>query len=148
MSNFSKIHRALSKAFYHSETIDVDDDFRLIIFSDHHRGRRDGADDFVPCEKTYTTALQYYLDNHYELCLLGDVEEFWENPFWIVMKKYKEILLLEKQFHLRTKLYRIWGNHDDYWENLAWTFNGKTANIYNKNEHSDFRYFAVRCVGK
>ena len=116
MSDFSKIHKALSKAFIKAEILSVDKDFRLIIFSDHHRGRRDGADDFLPCEPTYQTALNHYLDNDYELCLLGDVEEFWENPFWVVMNKYKEILHLEKQFHLRTKLHRIWGNHDDVWQ--------------------------------
>lgn len=117
MSEFSKIHKALNKAFGKSLIIDAkSEDFKLIIFSDHHRGRRDGADDFVPCESTYTYALNHYLDNNFELCLLGDVEEFWENPFWTVMNNYKELLKLEKKFHSTTNLYRIWGNHDDVWQ--------------------------------
>ena len=30
---------------------------RVVIFSDHHRGERDGADDFMRCEKEYSAAL-------------------------------------------------------------------------------------------
>ena len=116
MSDFKKVHKALSKAFRNSEILSASEDFKLIIFSDHHRGRRDGADDFVVCEDTYRTALNHYIDESYELCLLGDVEEFWENPFWIVMNKYKDILALEKEFHVKTKIHRIWGNHDDVWQ--------------------------------
>lgn len=117
MPGFGSIHQSLSKAYAKSKTIETSSqELRIIIFSDHHRGRRDGADDFVNCESTYKTALNYYLKNDFELCLLGDVEELWENPFWMVMKNYKEILALEKQFHVKTKLYRVWGNHDDIWQ--------------------------------
>lgn len=116
MSDFTKVHKALSKAFNKSEIVSVSGNLNLIIFSDHHRGRKDGADDFVACENNYQTALKYYLDKDFDLCLLGDVEEFWENPFWIVMNKYKDVLSLEKKFHDQTNLYRIWGNHDDVWQ--------------------------------
>ena len=33
-------------------TFDIERD-RLVIFSDHHRGARDGADDFWRCERSY-----------------------------------------------------------------------------------------------
>lgn len=33
---------------------------KYIIFSDHHKGNRDGADDFRVCERTYNAALAYY----------------------------------------------------------------------------------------
>ncbi len=116
MSDFKRVHKALSKAYDESEIINVQESSKIIIFSDHHRGRKDGADDFVNCEDTYVAALNHYLSENYELCLLGDVEEFWENPFWIVMSKYKDVLALEKEFHVKTKLHRIWGNHDDVWQ--------------------------------
>ncbi len=92
------------------------DDTKIVILSDHHRGRRDGADDFLNNEVTYQKALKYYLEQDYTLLLLGDVEEFWENPFELVIKKYKEVLALEKQFYDQGKLLRIWGNHDDIWQ--------------------------------
>ena len=76
-------------------------DLKWIVFSDHHRGRRDRADDFLRCEPAYINALKHYLNEGYTLVLLGDVEEFWENPFWTVMNKYKEIassIILNKHF--------------------------------------------------
>ena len=33
---------------------------RFIIFSDQHKGARNGADDFMACEGTYAAALDYY----------------------------------------------------------------------------------------
>lgn len=92
------------------------EDLKLIVFSDHHRGKRDGADDFLPCEKTYLKALNYYLKNGYALLLLGDVEELWENSAGEVMQSYKNVLFAEREFHLRNRFIKIWGNHDDMWQ--------------------------------
>ena len=33
---------------------------RIVIFSDHHKGLGDPADDFRRCEHAYTSALGYY----------------------------------------------------------------------------------------
>ena len=117
MSKTSHIHKALDttteNAFEISGQIS---DTKFIILSDHHRGRRDGADDFLNNEATYQKALNYYLEQGYTLLLLGDVEEFWENPFEIVIKNYKDVLEMEKQFYDQNRLLRIWGNHDDIWQ--------------------------------
>ena len=48
---------------------------KFIIFSDHHKGNRDGADDFRVCERAYNAALAYYYRLGYTLVVLGDVEE-------------------------------------------------------------------------
>ena len=50
---------------------------KFIIFSDHHKGRRNGADDFLICEPNYLAALDYYKDNGYHYIALGDCEELW-----------------------------------------------------------------------
>ncbi len=112
----SHVHKALDRlnAKDNVRTIDIANT-KIILFSDHHRGRRDGADDFLNNEQTYLTALDYYLNRGYTLILLGDVEEFWENPLRLVMKSYKEVLEKEQQFSQNEKLIRIWGNHDDVW---------------------------------
>ena len=54
-------------------------DLRLILFSDLHKGQRDGADDFHACVPTYLAALGYYWEQGFELFLIGDIEELWEN---------------------------------------------------------------------
>ncbi len=92
------------------------DDAKIIIFSDHHRGLKDGADDFVNCEQIYLKALEHYNMKGFTLVLLGDVEEFWECVPALVMKKYKDVLGSETQFYKDARLVKIWGNHDDQWQ--------------------------------
>lgn len=76
------IHAALDRAYTAAETRHiVSGKDRLVIFSDHHRGARDGADDFQRCERSYNAALAYYYKLNYQLLELGDVEELWENSF-------------------------------------------------------------------
>ncbi|MDH3710808.1 MAG: hypothetical protein OER04_13015, partial [Cyclobacteriaceae bacterium] len=90
MSRSKHIFKALDKAYRNALQIESEtDDLKWIIFSDHHRGVRDGADDFLACEGTYIKALQYYHQKGYILLLLGDVEEFWENTFRRVLSSYK-----------------------------------------------------------
>ncbi len=91
------------------------DEIRLVIFSDHHRGLRGKSDDFRRCEQAYSAALGFYLEQDYDLHLLGDVEEFWGHSPRKVMRSYPETLELEGQFLARDRLYRYWGNHDDLW---------------------------------
>ncbi len=90
---------------------------RIIIFSDQHRGERDKADDFNDCEQAYNAALGYYLESNYTLIVLGDVEELWECSPDKVIKKYAESLSLEANFHAPKRYIRIYGNHDDFWNN-------------------------------
>ena len=114
-----KIRHALSETRGHhsiSETRNLDD-LKLVIFSDHHRGVRDGADDFVQCQATYHGALGYYLEAGYELVLLGDVEELWEAAPEAIVAAYETTLRLEQQFAERGALKRFFGNHDDLWRN-------------------------------
>src|SRR5687768_16390221 len=59
---------------------------RFIIFSDQHKGRKNGADDFLPAEKNYVEALRYYNDQKFHFISLGDSEELWENTVAQVMK--------------------------------------------------------------
>ena len=88
---------------------------KFIIFSDHHKGNRDGADDFKVCERAYNAALAYYYRQGYTLVVLGDVEELWEERPQTVIKAYPHTLDLEGKFHQAERYLRFWGNHDDDW---------------------------------
>lgn len=95
-------------------------DLRAVVISDLHRGARDGADDFQRAEPAYSAALGSYLEGGYELWLLGDVEELWENDLdEVVPDSYWQLLELERQF-ARDRggpgLRRFWGNHDLDWQ--------------------------------
>ncbi|MBN2366179.1 MAG: hypothetical protein EH225_09355 [Calditrichaeota bacterium] len=112
------IQRGLQKsrdALHENPSIDIRD-LKLIVFSDHHRGKNDGADDFRPCKAAYHAALGYYLSAGFTLVLLGDVEELWECHAKDVIRTYHDTLILEQRFSLENRLIRFWGNHDDEWQ--------------------------------
>lgn len=93
---------------------------RMVIFSDLHKGARNGADDFRRCERAYNAALGYYYALGYWLVELGDIEELWEERARTVVKKYERTLQLSAQFHIDpdqrgSRYTRVWGNHDDQW---------------------------------
>jgi len=110
------IHDALDCAYRAATEHDISITERLIIFSDQHKGARDGADDFQRCERAYNAALAYYNHLEYHLIELGDVEELWENSFEEVAESYPQTLALAARFHADGRYTRIWGNHD-----LAWS---------------------------
>jgi len=90
---------------------------RVVVFSDLHRGRKDGADDFLRCKPTYHRALGYYLEQEYTLVVLGDSEEMWEcrRPK-AVLRSYPDSFDLEGEFHSKGRFFKVYGNHDDYWD--------------------------------
>ncbi len=107
------------------------------IFSDHHRGARNGADDFQRSERAYNTALAYYFAMGYKLVVLGDVEELWEEKHKHVLESYAHTLELERKFHEAGRYYRSFGNHDDDWgeetavaKHLQPRFGNKPLKIY------------------
>lgn len=110
-----KIGDGLDEAFAAAPVETLGAEERIVVFSDHHRGAGDGADDFRHCEHAYTAALGYYLAAGYRLFLLGDVEELWEEPPARPLERYADVLDLERQFAAAGRLERFWGNHDDAW---------------------------------
>lgn len=90
---------------------------KFVVLSDQHKGARDAADDFLPCEKNYVAALDYYFKNNFTLVGLGDCEELWENKPIDVLRSYRDDLLLELNFLKDDRFVKIFGNHD-----LEWSF--------------------------
>ena len=109
----SALQRVLNETRAHLVPLDAATD-RYVIFSDHHKGQRDGADDFKRNEPAYLGALDYYDDQRYTLIVLGDAEELWENRVEPVIRSYRNVMEAERRFHPE-RLIKIWGNHDDEW---------------------------------
>jgi hypothetical protein len=95
---------------------------KFIIFSDQHKGGRNGADDFKKAEQNYLDALNYYSNNDFYFINLGDSEELWENSIWKVKKKNKATFGAEKKFLELDKYVKIFGNHDLYWDTSPWAY--------------------------
>lgn len=105
---------------------------KFIIFSDMHKGARNGADDFMQAEPNYLAALQYYNKNDFKFISLGDSEELWENIFYQVKKYNKATFEAEKKFLAQNNFVKIFGNHDLFWDNdplAAWHL----KHIYGEN---------------
>ncbi|HEX8460418.1 MAG TPA: metallophosphoesterase [Segetibacter sp.] len=103
----------------------------FIIFSDQHKGAKDGSDDFAFCEKNYLAALEYYNRNNFHFISLGDAEELWENNLASVKKHNTATFEMEKSFLQRNAFIKVFGNHDLDWDNspLAGI---ELQNIYNQ----------------
>ena len=89
---------------------------RFIIFSDQHKGAKNGADDFELAEPNYLAALQHYYQSGFHLICLGDSEELWENTLTQVKKYNEDSFVAEKKFALKHMFTKVFGNHDLDWE--------------------------------
>jgi predicted phosphodiesterase len=89
---------------------------RFIIFSDQHKGAKNGADDFAMAESNYIEALEYYDGLGFHLICLGDSEELWENTLIQVKKFNTASFAAEKKFASENRFTKIFGNHDLDWE--------------------------------
>jgi predicted phosphodiesterase len=149
---------------------------RFIIFSDQHKGAKNGADDFMLAEGNYVAALDYYNKNQFHLIALGDCEELWENTLLQVKKHNKASFEAEANFVTRSAFTKIFGNHDLDWEidplatthlkeiygtslttleaiTLQTTVNGKSLTIFCTHGHqgdlqSDGNWFSKFFVSK
>jgi len=109
-----RLYEELTTASPEPKSLDLTSD-RIVIFSDQHRGIRNGADDFRRCERAYNAALAYYYHMGYTLVVLGDGEELWEERPGPVIETYRHTLKMEAKFHQDGRYLRVWGNHDDDW---------------------------------
>jgi hypothetical protein len=112
------VNRALDLKYRHAceaEPVQLDGEHRFVIFSDHHKGGRSGADDFLPCEQTYLAALDHYDNQGFTLIILGDAEELWEEPIQKAVDSYQNVFQQEARFHPE-RLIRVYGNHDISWQ--------------------------------
>lgn len=121
-----RVNKALNKLYQEILEPDTKNGFvlnfdsgkeKFIIFSDQHKGARDGADDFARSEKNYLAALDHYNQQQFHYVNLGDSEELWENTFISVKKKNKATFEKEQLFLKRKAFTKIFGNHDLYWDN-------------------------------
>ncbi|HEV8271886.1 MAG TPA: metallophosphoesterase [Chitinophagaceae bacterium] len=120
-----RIFKALSELFRNIKeepgkkgvVLSLKENSRIIIFSDQHRGAKNGADDFMKAETGYLSALDYYFENKFQYISLGDSEELWENTLNQVKKNNTLTFEAEKKFILKDRFFKVFGNHDLYWDN-------------------------------
>lgn len=98
-------------------TLSLTNESRFIVFSDQHKGAKNGSDDFMNAEKNYLAALDYYHQDNFHFISLGDSDELWENTLFAVKKHNAPSFEKEKLFLHRKAFTKVFGNHDLYWNN-------------------------------
>ena len=112
------IQRIISNSFKKSKRIALKADSKFVFFSDCHRGDNSYADDFTRNRKIYYHAMRDYFKNGFTYFELGDGIELWENTdFHDIFEANKDVFLLLREFHLKDRLFMIWGNHDMVFRN-------------------------------
>ncbi len=125
----------LTRAYNQAKIIEYNADDKFILFSDCHRGDNSFADEFSNNKNIYYHALNYYYENDFQYCELGDGDELWENTsFSSIFNTHKNVYLLQQKFHQKQRLHLIWGNHDMVYrkpknvtKNLTSYFDAKTG---------------------
>lgn len=113
-STNASLRRVLRDAQKNTVRLDLQTD-KWILFSDLHKGAKNGADDFRSNEAHYLSALDHYFEGGYNLCVMGDAEELWEEFPRTVIRHNSASFAAEKRFHDKGRYTRLWGNHDEIW---------------------------------
>lgn len=105
--------KELDKIFKNSKRINIDDNTKIVIMSDCHRGIGDNFDNFLKNKNIFELALNYYYKNNFTYIELGDGDDMWEvKNYKGIVKEYLDIFKLLKKYYDSNRLIMIYGNHD------------------------------------
>ena len=108
-------------AYKGAKRLQIDDASKLVLFSDTHRGRGSGADEFARNQKLYHTALRHYYREGYTYIELGDGDELWqERHMWEITAEYDHIFGLLALLYREGRLHMLYGNHDKAKSDEKW----------------------------
>ena len=110
-------HKRLTECYFKAvrkqDTIEVNDDTRIIFFSDVHRGDNSMSDEFAHNQNVYYHALDYYFKNEYTYIEVGDGDELWEySKFSHIRRAHSDVFCLLKKYFDEKRLYYLFGNHN------------------------------------
>jgi predicted phosphodiesterase len=109
----SMYNRRLSELFEIATRVNINDQSRIVIFSDCHRGDGSNTDNFARNENLYYYALKCYYYYGYTYIEAGYGDELWENKrLSVVVNAHPGVFRLLSQFYKSNRLYLLFGNHD------------------------------------
>lgn len=104
-----KLNTLLKKA----KKIEINDQTKIVIMSDCHRGSGDADDNFVKNQNIFDAALLYYYAKGFTFVELGDGDDMWEvSDYHDIIKEHIDTFKQLKKFHQDQRLIMIYGNHD------------------------------------
>lgn len=104
-----KIDKVLAKAL----EMPIDENSKIVIMSDQHRGAGGNADNFTKNQNIFEAALRKYYLNGFTYIELGDGDDMWEvTNYDEIIKEHLKTFKLLKKFHDDKRFFMIYGNHD------------------------------------
>lgn len=105
--------KRISEVFRYAHEIPFDDNSKIVLISDCHRGDGSWTDSFAANRNLFLAALKEYNKSKFTYIELGDGDELWESTdFAVITKLYKDIFALMSRFFRDGRLYLLYGNHD------------------------------------
>lgn len=105
--------KRVSWVFNSADEIIFDDESKIILMSDCHRGDGNWSDDFARNQNIYFAALNHYYKEGFTYIEIGDGDELWEHrSFHTILNTHKNIFWLLSKFYTEGRLHLIYGNHD------------------------------------
>ena len=105
--------KRLDKLFNSSTILNIDDNSKIVIMSDCHRGIGNNHDNFLKNENIYNAALNHYYKNGFTYIELGDGDDMWEiKNFNDIINEHIDSFKIIKKFFDNDRLIMIYGNHD------------------------------------
>jgi len=108
--NTSKI---LTNIFHSSIKIPINDETKIVMMSDCHRGDGSWADAFSKNQNICFAALNRYYNDNFTYIELGDGDELWDNKHMdSIVDNHKDIFRLLSKFYDAGRFFSLYGNHD------------------------------------
>lgn len=103
----------LTEIYKSSLTVDFDDNSKIVLISDCHRGDGTWADAFLKNRNIYYAALEQYYNKNYTYIEIGDGDELWDNKqLSTVISMHRDVFRLLAIFNKYKRFIMIYGNHD------------------------------------
>lgn len=126
------VYKRLSQVYHSADIIPFDQNSRIVLMSDCHRGDGNWNDNFAHNQNLFFAALNYYYEQNFIYIELGDGDELWENrDINQIITMHSDAYWLMSQFYQEGRFHMLFGNHD-----MEKKFYGpdKLASYYNESE--------------
>ncbi len=105
--------KRLNSILNKSKHINIDNDSKIVIMSDCHRGSGNNYDNFIKNQNIYQAALNHYYNNGFTYIELGDGDDMWEvKNYNEIIEQHLDTFKLLAKFNNSNRLIMIYGNHD------------------------------------
>ncbi len=105
--------KTLDKIFKKVNRLFIDENSKIVLMSDCHRGSGNYDDNFRKNQNIYDSALRHYYNQGFTYIELGDGDEMWEiKSYSEIVEEYLDSFKELKRFNDDGRLIMIYGNHD------------------------------------